>query len=202
VNTREIRREVRVSQLASEDPDAYVASAYDDPFVIAGNASLGHELSEVRPAFDCVVVPIGGGGLASGLVSGLGERGSRTAVIAAEPEMANDAARSMAAGSIVVNEFEPQTIADGARTRSVGKHNWAILRDGLAHIVEVKEEQITEAMRLLFSLVNLKAEPTGALAVAALLTDPSRFVGKRVCCVVTGGNVDPALYSQVLAGER
>jgi threo-3-hydroxy-L-aspartate ammonia-lyase len=202
VNTRQVPREARVRQLALEDPDAYVASAYDDPYVIQGNASLGHELAALHPAFDCVVVPIGGGGLASGLVTGLRARGSKTAVIAAEPEMANDVARSMLAGSIVVNDVEPQTIADGARTRSVGKHNWEILRTGLDHVVQVKEEQITETMRMLFSLVNLKAEPTGALAVAALVADPERFAGRRVCCVVTGGNVDPALYAAVLAGER
>ena len=85
---------------------------------------------------------------------------------AEEMLLANDAARSLAAGHIVANESEPQTIADGARTVSVGAHNWAVLRDGIAKIIEVPEENIKEAVRLLFFLANLKAEPTGALAVA------------------------------------
>ena len=112
--------------------------------------------------------------------------------------MANDAARSLREGHIVVNESEPQTIADGTRTLSVGKHNWEILKDGLETIVEVPEDAIRESVRLLFSLANLKAEPTGALGIAALLASPDTFRGRRVCCVVTGGNVDPAVYASLL----
>src|SRR4030095_7641939 len=109
-------------------------------------------------------------------------------VVGAEPLMANDAARSLRAGHIVANETEMQTIADGARTISVGQHNWAILRDGLAHIVEVPEANIRAAVRLLFGLANLKVEPTGALAIGALITEPARFRDQRVCCVISGGN--------------
>jgi threonine dehydratase len=114
--------------------------------------------------------------------------------------MANDAARSLRAGRIVSNETEPQTIADGARTVSVGEHNWQILKDGLSGIVEVPEQNIIEAVRLLFSVANLKAEPTGALSIGALLTEPERFRGRSVLCVVSGGNVDPRLYKEILSG--
>ena len=69
------------------------------------------------------------------------------------------------------------------------------------HIVEVPEEKIAEAVRLLFELANLKAEPTGALTLGAVLTQPELFQGRSVCCVVSGGNVDPALYSRILSGE-
>jgi len=68
----------------------------------------------------------------------------------------------------------------------------------LLGIVEVPEENIIEGVRMLFSLANLKAEPTGALAIGALLTQPESFSGQRVCCVVSGGNVDPAVYRQIL----
>ena len=95
---------------------------------------------------------------------------------------------------------EPQTIADGTRTLSVGKHNWELLKDGLETIVEVPEDAIREAVRLLFFLANLKAEPTGALGVAALLTSPETFRDRRVCCVITGGNVDAAVYAGIIAG--
>lgn len=82
---------------------------------------------------------------------------------------------------------------------SLGQRNWEILREGLAGIVEVPEEKIAEAVRLLFQLVNLKAEPTGALSVGAVLTDPAQFAKKRVCCVISGGNVDPGVYAKILA---
>lgn len=200
IDVRVIGREARVSDLASENPDAYVASAYDDPLVIEGNASLGAELSALGREFDFIVAPIGGGGLTSGIITGLREASCKTKVIAAEPLMANDAARSLRSGHIIVNETEPQTIADGARTVSIGRHNWAVLKDELFKIVEVPEENIKEGLRLLFSLANLKAEPTGALSIGALMTDTELFSGRRVCCVISGGNVDPAVYREILAG--
>jgi threonine dehydratase len=193
-------RAERVAELASENPDAYVASAYDDPLVIEGNSSLGAELAASGRAFDFVVAPVGGGGLTSGIINGLRRGGSIAKVVGAEPLMANDAARSFRAGRIVVNEVEPQTIADGARTVSLGQHNWAVLKDGLSRIVEVPEDNIKEGVRLLFSLANLKAEPTGALAIGALLTEPYLFRDSRVCCVISGGNVDPEVYRGILAG--
>lgn len=193
-------RNSRVAELALEHTDAYIASAFDDPLVIAGNASLGEELTELNSAFDVIIAPVGGGGLTSGLITGIRAAGASTKVFGAEPLIANDAARSIRAGRIIENNIEPQTIADGARTPSLGKHNWAILQKGLAGIVEVPEEKIVEAVRLLFSHANLKTEPTGALSVAALLTDPEQFRGLSVCCVISGGNVDVEVYRELLSG--
>jgi len=199
VDVRVKSRADRVAELHLQHPEAFVASAYDHPLVIEGNASLGHELAPLD--FDVIVVAVGGGGLSSGIIQGLREAGNKkTRVVGAEPLLGNDAARSLAAGRIVTNESEPQTLADGARTVSLGEHNWAILKDGIEAIVEVPEENIAEAVRLLFSLANLKAEPTGALGLGALLTDPGRFEGRRVCAVVTGGNVDPEVFHRLLAG--
>jgi threonine dehydratase len=201
IDVRVKGRSARVEELAREFPEAYVASAYDDPLVIEGNASLGTELATMNPAFDVVIAPVGGGGLTSGLIQGFQQANSRTRVCGAEPLMANDAARSLSAGHIIANEEEPQTIADGTRTLSIGRHNWAILKDGIEAIVEVPEEKIKEALRLLFTFANLKVEPTGALSVAALLTAPERFAGRSVCTVISGGNVDAEVYRRVLAGE-
>lgn len=198
INTGQKSRQQRVQELAQADPEAYVASPYDDPLVIEGNASLGRELAGISRAFDCVVVPIGGGGLASGVVRGLAGVGRRIDVFGAEPLMANDAARSLRSGRIEVNEGEPLTVADGARTVSLGRHNWLVLRSGLAGIVEVSEEQIRAALQLLFVRANLKVEPTGALGLGAVLAEPERFRGRAVCCVVSGGNVDPEVYGQLL----
>jgi threonine dehydratase len=200
IDTRVTSRAARVAELAAQYSDAYVASAYDDPLVIQGNSSLGKEIAGLGHLIEAVVVPIGGGGLTAGIIMGLKQAGRPLEVVAAEPLMANDAARSLAAGCIISNEKEPQTIADGARTLSVGQHNWPILRDGLSHIAEVPEEAIAEAVRLLFSLVNLKAEPTGALGIGAMVAAPQIFRGRTVCCVVSGGNVDPAVYCRLLNG--
>ena len=196
IDTALVSRAERVRQLAAADPEAYVASAYDDALVIEGNSTLGEELAAL--ALDDVVAPVGGGGLTAGLLTGLRRAGSGAVVTGAEPLLANDAARSLREGRVVVNDREPQTLADGARTVSLGARNWAVLREGLAGIVEVPEEAIREAVRLLFGMANLKSEPTGALGLAALLCEPARFRGRRVCCVVSGGNVDPAVYRDLI----
>jgi threonine dehydratase len=193
-------RQERLQEVAREHPEAYVSSPYDDPLVIEGNATLGEELAAVEPTFDVVVAPVGGGGLSSGIITGIRRSGKKIQVVAAEPLLANDAARSLRAGKLVRNQVEPMTLADGARTISLGQRNWEILRDGLAGIVEVPEAKIAEAVRLLFALVNLKAEPTGALSLGAILTEPERFQARRVCCVISGGNVDPKVYREILAG--
>lgn len=194
-----ISRQARVSQLHAQHPGSYCASAYDDPFVIEGNASLGAELA--GKGFDFVLAPIGGGGLTAGLIIGLRSRGDSVPLLAVEPLIANDAAQSLRAGHIVVNPSESKTIADGVRTVSVGKRNWEIIREGLSEVIEVSEQSIGEGLRLLFNLANLKSEPTGALGIAGLLAQPERFRGKKVCCVVSGGNVDPNVYLSILGGQ-
>src|SRR5258706_6238180 len=120
-----ISRQQRVGDLAHADPGAYLASAYDDPLVIEGNATLGTELAALSRRMDVVVAAIGGGGLTAGLIQGLRGSGRQgVGVIGVEPQLANDAARSFRAGRILANESEPQSIADGVRTLSLGQHNW------------------------------------------------------------------------------
>ena len=198
IDVESVGRAERIGQLAREYPNAYVASAYDDPLVIQGNSSIGREIAAMGTPPDVVVAPVGGGGLTSGIIQGLQSAGSAITVVGAEPLLANDAARSMRTGKIVANEFEPQSLADGARTLSLGVHNWAIIEHGLSAIVEVPEQAIVDAIRTLFSEANLKSEPTGALSLAAVQHDPTRFADKRVCCVISGGNVDPSLYAKLI----
>lgn len=198
IDVRAVGRQERVAQLAADMPDAYVASPYDDRFVIEGNSSLGDELSSEN--FDAVIAPVGGGGLISGLVTAFCRNGSPVEVFGAEPLAGNDAARSLRAGQLLKNDSEPQTMADGARTVSVGELNWPIIRDGVKEILEIPEDKIAEAVRLHFDLANLKCEPTGALSLGALLVDPDRFRDKKVCVVVSGANVDPDIYRRILAG--
>lgn len=196
IDTAKVARSERVAQLAEQMPNAYFASAYDDAHVIQGNSTLGDELAVED--FDVVIVPVGGGGLISGIITGLQRHAQPTVVYGAEPLLGNDAARSLREGRIVKNETEPLTIADGARTISLGNLNWEIIKDGVADIFEVPDETIADALRLYFGLANLKCEPTGALSLGALLARQSELKNKKVCVVVSGGNVDPAVYCKIL----
>lgn len=191
-----ISRNDRLKQLAAERPDAYLASAFDDQLVIDGNATLGDELAEHD--FDAVIIPVGGGGLISGTIESFCRKGKLTKVIGAEPLLANDAARSLRSGELIANATEPQTIADGTRTLSLGKLNWPIIKNGLKDIIEVPDETIVEGLQMYFALANLKCEPTGALSLGAVLVNRERFAGKKICLVVSGGNVDPAVYARLL----
>ncbi|GCE31791.1 serine/threonine dehydratase [Dictyobacter alpinus] len=201
IDVREVSRAARVAQLLEESKDAFWAQAYDDYRVVAGNSTLGHEIL-TADNFDSLVVPIGGGGLSSGVVLARDYMNSNTEIIGAEPLPGNDAARSLRSGALVKNDQEPATVADGARTISLGQVNWEILHAGLADIIEVPDEQTLEALRQFFLYCNLKVEPTGALALGAILTQPERFKGKRVCCIVSGGNVDPVVYAQALTATH
>lgn len=199
VDTKKIGRNERVAQLAAKMPDAYFASAYDDPFVIEGNSTVGDEIAR-RGDFDAVISPVGGGGLISGISKGLCRSGHRARLVGAEPLLGNDAARSLKAGKIIPNETEPMTLADGARTISLGKLNWEIIKFGVAEIIEVSDQRIAEAVRLYFNLANLKTEPTGALSLGAILENKDKFKGRKICLIVSGGNVDAEVYREILAG--
>jgi threo-3-hydroxy-L-aspartate ammonia-lyase len=196
IDVATVGRAERVEQLAAEMPDAYIASPYDDELVIEGNSTLGDELA--GKGFDAVIVPVGGGGLISGMITGLRRHGENAEVVGAEPLLGNDGARSFRAGELISNESEPKTIADGARTISLGKLNWPIIRDGAKDFIEVSDDNIAKALRLYFELANLKCEPTGALSLGAIVEDPARFKGKSVCVIVSGGNVDPGIYRELM----
>lgn len=195
-----ISREERVQQLLQSQPGSFRAQAYDDYRVVAGNSTLGKEIFNALD-LDILIVPVGGGGLCSGQIIARDYLSARTEIIGAEPMPGNDAVLSLRSGTHVYNEREPDTIADGARTLGLGNLNWEIIQRGIADIIAVQDQQTVEALRVLFGSVNLKVEPTGALALGAVLTDPQRFQGKRACCILSGGNVDPAVYIRALSGS-
>jgi len=199
VDVRQVSRAERVAQLLQEQPDAFQAQAYDDYRVVAGNSTLGKDIFTMGN-FDAIIVPVGGGGLSSGIVIAREYLHKTTEIIGAEPLLGNDAARSLRSGHLIRNEQEPATIADGARTISLGHLNWEILQHGLSDIIEVPDELLLTATRHCFRYVNLKVEPTGALAIGAIFANPMRFAGKRVCCIVSGGNVDPGVYANIISG--
>ena len=197
VDVRKISRNERVQQLLVEQPGSFYAQAYDDYRVVVGNSTLSKEILSASE-FDVLIVPVGGGGLCSGQIIARDHLHARTEIIGAEPLPGNDASRSLRSGQRISNEYEPDTIADGARTLSLGALNWEIIQQGIADIIEVPDALTFEALRRYFLYSNLKVEPTGALSLGALLTQPERFQDKRVCCIVSGGNVDPGVYARAL----
>lgn len=157
---------IAAKQVAGENK-IEVVSPFDDDRVIEGNSSLVDDLVPYSDRFDTILVPVGGGGLASGVVQGLQRNSLSCTVYGVEPSIADDAARSLKEGRLVANETEPMTIADGVRTLSLGERNWKILKDGLDAVLTVEEKEIEEAVRLYYELANLKVEPSGALSLAA-----------------------------------
>lgn len=161
---------------------------YDDFRIVAGQGTAALELLEEVPDLDAVVVPVGGGGLASGTCLAVHGLAPRAAVVAAEPRNADDAFRSLREGRIVPSN-DPQTVADGLRT-SLGIRTFPILRAHLARVALASEETIVRAMRLLWERAKLVVEPSGAVPLAALLEDPGDLRGRRVGVILSGGNVD------------
>lgn len=178
----------------------YHASAFDSDYVIQGNSTLGDEIHDMD--LDYVLVPIGGGGLSSGIILSFLKHKSSIKVIGVEPQLANDASQSFKAGKLIGFKTEVQTIADGARTLRLGQRNWEIIRDNIKDILEVDEAHIRSGLRTIAAETkdNHRVEPTGALSVGALQAYTNMFKGKRVGCVLSGGNVDDSVYDSIMKG--
>ena len=161
---------------------------YTDLRVIAGQGTAALELLNATAALDTLVVPVGGGGLASGTAIAVAALAPECKVLLAEPEGAADTFRSLAAGQRCV-DFTPDTICDGLRG-SLGQPNFELLRQYATEVVTVGDAQTVAAMRLFWQVTKQLIEPSSAIAVAAVLQDPSRFAGQRIGVLLSGGNVD------------
>jgi threonine dehydratase len=177
---------------------AFVHPFEDDEF-LAGNASAGLEILEDLPDVDCVVASFGGGGLSCGIAAALKERGSKAKVYAAEPETAAPLARSFAAGSAQKFPEWKASWVDGCGGKSVFPHMWAIAHHLLAGSIVSSLEEIRQAMKLVAERNHVIAEGAAACAVAAGLS--GKWEGKKIVCVVSGGNIDLAKFSELVAGE-
>jgi threonine dehydratase len=163
---------------------------YNHPDIIAGQGTCALELLEDVPELDAIIAPVGGGGLMSGICITARAMKPDITLIAAEPAGADDAYRSFQKGELVP-QTSPNTIADGLLT-SLGDLTWPIVRDHLKCIITVEDEQIVEAMRLIWQRMKIVIEPSAAVPVAAVLSEEFRSMGrlKRVGVVLSGGNVD------------
>jgi threonine dehydratase len=172
---------------------------YDHAGVIAGQGTTALELFEEAGALDALLVCCGGGGLLSGCALAATGQAPSCQVIGVEPALADDATRSFRTGELQTVE-NPPTIADGARTPSLGRLTFPLVRAHVADMVTVSEPGIVDAMRFLWERMKLVVEPTGALATAALLEGAVRLEGRRVGVVISGGNVDLAAAAAWFAG--
>ena len=180
-------RERALAEVVARTGAAFV-HPYNDLRVIAGQATAAIELCEQVQNLDLVVAPVGGGGLLSGAAVAVSVISPRTEVIAAEPEGADDAYRSLKSGRIVPS-VHPNTIADGLLT-SLGDLTFPIIQRRVRDIVLVSEEAIFEAMRCLWERMKILVEPSGAVPLGAILSRRLDVKGRRVGIIVSGGNVD------------
>ncbi|HXT38090.1 MAG TPA: threonine/serine dehydratase [Chloroflexota bacterium] len=188
-------RRRRAEELASERGLALVPP-YDHPEIIAGQGTLGLEILEQAPEIRAVFVPIGGGGLVSGVALAIKALQPEVRVIGVEPEGAADAAASRKAGHVVALE-RTETIADGLRALKIGALPFEAIRVWVDDVVTVSDEAILEATRLLPRRSRVVAEPSGAVALAAALATAGD--GCSVA-VISGGNIDTDLLRTLLSG--
>ncbi len=179
-----------------------IVPPYNDEQIIAGQGTAGLEILDDCRDADLVLVPVGGGGLISGISAALKLSGSKAKIVGVEPELANDAQQSFRRGEIVelAAERVSSTLADGLRTQSVGAINFEHIRKFVDDIITVKEDEIRSAMRQMATSAHLVAEPSGAVTFAAWLFHAEELPKTtQAVVVVSGGNVDPQLLAQVLA---
>lgn len=161
---------------------------YNNPVIIAGQATAAKELIEDAGAPDILIAPVGGGGLLSGTALSARYFASGTSVIAAEPEQANDAWRSFHEKKFIPS-VNPDTIADGLRT-SLGTLTFPIIMDNVHDIVTVSEAAIVEAMKLIWERMKIIIEPSSAVPLAALIENQIETRNTKIGIIISGGNVD------------
>lgn len=180
-------REAVFAEVVAETGAEFV-HPYNDPRVIAGQATCARELIAQVPDLDAVIAPIGGGGMVSGTCLTLAGLAPHIAVYAAEPEQADDAHRSLKAGRIIADDA-PVTVADGLKV-PLKDLTWHFVRHHVADILTVSEAEIVAAMQLIWKRLKIVMEPSSAVALAAVLKNRPVFPNKRVGVIITGGNVD------------
>lgn len=212
-NTRADGAEVRLYDRYFEDRDmlaqelaaqrgATVVKPYDDPWIIAGQGTCGLEIAEdcaqAGEQLDAVLTCCGGGGLTAGVALALKTRSPRTLLYTVEPEGFDDHARSFAAGHRVQNDPGAVSFCDALLTPMPGELTFAINRNATAGGLSVSDGEVAEAMRFAYRTLKLVVEPGGAVCLAAILAGKLPLEGRSVAITLSGGNVDPATFSEIL----
>ena len=192
-------RRLRAEELAAKH-GYVIVPPYNDEKIIAGQATVALEILEDLPNVETVLVPVGGGGLISGVAAAIKLSNPKVRVIGVEPELASDARASLHAGHIVSFPAEQvsQTLADGLRTQSIGAINFEHIRAYVDDIVSVTEDEIRVTMRRLSTNPKTVAEPSGAVAPAAFLFHANELPNTKInVAVISGGNIDPRLLAEL-----
>lgn len=180
-------REAVFAKVVAETGAEFV-HPYNDHRVIAGQGTCSRELNEQVSGLDAVVAPIGGGGMISGTCLTLSTVAPGVKIYAAEPKQADDAARSFRAGHIIADDA-PETVADGLKV-PLKELTWHFVQRHVTDILTAEEDEIVEAMKLIWKRMKIVMEPSSAVPLATILKNPEIFRGKRVGVIITGGNVD------------
>ena len=196
-----LERQAKAEELAAQRGYAIIPP-YNDEKIIAGQGTIGLEIVEDLPEVECVLAPVSGGGLLSGIATAMKLSKSAVKVIGVEPGLAPDAQASFRQGRVVEFPAEQvsRTIADGLRTQSVGALNFELIRRYVDDIVTVTEDEILEATRLLASNPKTVAEPSGAVATAAFLFHRAELPQSKMnVAIISGGNIEPELLARIRA---
>lgn len=192
-----------IGDAIARERSATLIRPYDDPYVIAGQGTVGFEISEDCKALgiepDALIVPCGGGGLIAGCALAVQSMLPTTQVYSAEPEKFDDTARSFTSGQREINAPGVKSICDALLTPTPGELTFEINRKIVRGGMVATDEDALRAMAALFIRLKIVAEPGGAIAAAAVLADKERFKGKTVVVVCSGGNVDGALFQTALS---
>jgi len=196
-------RQAKAEELAAQY-GYVIIPPFNDEKIIAGQGTVGLEIIEDLPDVELVLVPVGGGGLVSGVATAVKLLSPQTKVVGVEPELAADAQASLRAGKIVAwsGEQVGRTLADGLRTQRIGEINFDHIRRYVDDIVTVSEDEIREAMRRLAMGARLVAEPSGAVTSAAFLFHADELPrAEKTVAIISGGSVEARLLASVLEGE-
>lgn len=180
-------RESEAARIQKETGATFIHPS-NDINVILGNATVAAELLQTHPDLDCIITPVGGGGLIAGTALSVKYFGRKGKTIGAEPFEVDDAFRSLKSGKIEFNTTT-NTVADGLKT-FLGEVNFPIITELVSEIIRVEETEIISAMKLIWERMKIIVEPSSAVALAALLHEKQRFKGKKLGIIISGGNVD------------
>lgn len=178
----------RTAAHIQQEKGATFIHPFNDFNVILGNASAGKEILEEHPELDYIIVPVGGGGLISGIALSALSFSDHCKVIGSEPFNVDDAYQSLQSGKIEYNRTT-DTIADGLKT-SLGDITFNIIKNHVDRIIRVTEEEIVQAMQLIWERMKIIVEPSSAVTLAALLKSKNEFANKKIGLILSGGNVD------------
>lgn len=189
-----------ISDRMANDRGLTLVPPFDDPFIIAGQGTAALELAaQVDDPLDLLLVPLGGGGLLAGCALAMHGASPGTELVGVETETANDWELSFAAGH-PVRIPPPMTVADGIKTEAPGALTFPIVRRLVKEVRTVSDDEVLRAMRFVLLRLKILIEPTGAVALALLLSGRlGDLRGKRVGVVLSGGNVDPAMLAEIVA---